>query len=171
MVIKTAHLLYLHSWIINQSIFHSLVQSVRILWLSIFIIQQLDKTLHVPDNGNMKHTARLRHWKTLSSGGNTKRNAAGGGVSPLLNEPNGGLAEQFVRQQVDLSHGVGQPHGQLLTQENVGRFLTRIVPAWEKLNIWILTSAVLMMLCKKQGNRRYKRNKQQTSRSGKTLQM
>lgn len=51
---------------------------------------------------------------------------------PFLDQSDGGLAEQVVRQQVDLSHGVGQPHGQLLAKEHVGCLLAGIVPAWKK---------------------------------------
>lgn len=49
--------------------------------------------------------------------------------SPFLHQSDGGLAEQVIGQQVDLPHGVGEPHRQLLSQEHVGRFLARIFPA------------------------------------------
>ena len=58
-----------------------------------------------------------------------RKQYSGGGVSPFLHQSDGGLAEQVVREQVDLSHGVGQAHRQLLTQEHVRCFLTSIVPA------------------------------------------
>lgn len=61
--------------------------------------------------------------------GRRTKNISGGSVLPFLHEFDRGLAKQFIGEKVDLSHGVGQPYGQLLTQEHEGRFLTCIVPA------------------------------------------
>lgn len=48
----TIHVLCLLLLLIDCGNIHSLIQSVRILWLSVFIIQQLHKALHVPGTPN-----------------------------------------------------------------------------------------------------------------------
>lgn len=114
---------------------HSLIQNLRVLWFSVLIIQQLHKALHVPINRNrgQKATFTLAYHSSSHVEGISQES-----VSPFLHQSDRGLAEQLVRQEVDLPHGVGQPHWQLLTQEHVRCFLTSIFPSWSKRMLWLL---------------------------------
>lgn len=109
--------------------YRSLVQSVRVLRLLVLELQQLHEALHVPSEseeggikGRLLHTSK-NHKADLSWRRSTEKP-----FLPFLNEPDRGLTQQVVGQQVDFSHGVGQTHRQLLTQEHVGGFLTCILP-------------------------------------------
>lgn len=133
-------------WLI---LIHLLVQSLRVLRLPVLVVQQLHKALHVPLKKKKRSAWQLLKKEKLASGEycllscsfRTHPNqrlfllaalrVGGVGDSPFLHQFDRGLAEQVIWQQSHLPHGVGETHRQLLSQEHVWRFLTRIFPAWK----------------------------------------
>lgn len=102
---------------------------MRVLCLPVLEVQQLHEALHVPNHVKQRpkvnfHTLQIINFVARNDPIRKEKKPL-----PLLDQFDRWLADQLVRQQVDLSHGVGQPYRQLLTQEHVGCFLTGIVPA------------------------------------------
>lgn len=150
-ILKKIHCAVMTYWL---TLIHLLVQSLRVLRLPVLVVQQLHKALHVPLKKKKKRSAwqllkKKKNWppgntvyypavseRILTRGCFYWRHCVlvgwdGLGDSPFLHQFDRGLAEQVIWQQSHLPHGVGETHRQLLSQEHVWRFLTRIFPAWK----------------------------------------